>query len=159
MDQETQHGNITNRPDEQDNYVFINNRTPQTDYYCYVQALCENDVYGYWSEPFKFTTLCSGQPLPYYTNFNEVSINELPDCWSHNVEITGSFLEPQFVPYVTKNISQGTDSMSLFMRAVSGSNGLNTMAIFPQFSHDFPNVTLLFMTLPSTYSTKVGFSP
>ena len=49
--------------------------------------------------------------------------------------------------------------MSLFMRAVSGSNGVNTMAILPQFYHDLRNVTLRFKTLPSTYSIKVGIMP
>lgn len=54
-----------------------------TAYSCYVQAACGGVDQSYWTGPKTFTTLCNGSvPIPYFENFDAVTLPALPNCMS-----------------------------------------------------------------------------
>ena len=53
--------------------------SPATDYKLYVRSVCGGTP-GSWSPGFPFRTPCNALPLPYYTGFNDATLNDA--CWS-----------------------------------------------------------------------------
>ena len=73
----------------------VNGLTANTDYKFYVRSDCGSDQSV---EVFKaFTTPCAGYPtasLPFEENFNNVTANTIPDCWSKIEYVSGTTSYP-----------------------------------------------------------------
>lgn len=57
--------------------------TPETIYYYYIQAHCDENNNSTWIGG-NFTTRCADKPIPYINDFNayESSTTSFPDCWT-----------------------------------------------------------------------------
>ena len=82
--------------------------TPQTDYDFYVMALCGTAGNSVWSGPYTFTTLCAGFTLTsgYSQNFDNLVVNDLPDCWFVNNGATFEVSTGTNAAYSTPNYGE-----------------------------------------------------
>jgi hypothetical protein len=82
--------------------------TPQTDYDFYVMALCGTAGNSIWSGPYTFSTLCAGFTLTsgYSQNFDNLVVNDLPDCWFVNNGATFEVSTGTNAAYSTPNYGE-----------------------------------------------------
>ena len=67
--------------------------SPNTTYYCYINANCGNGDVSGWSEPLIFKTLCSPVNVPYVENFDNYGVGDgsLPTCWNDLTALIGDW--------------------------------------------------------------------
>ena len=87
--------NIYYKADTEDDYSSVNNVTvtdngyelgnlaPETTYYVYVAAVCEDGSEAPSSSSIIFTTLCAHEATPYSEDFN--AGNTIPNCWERYI--------------------------------------------------------------------------
>jgi hypothetical protein len=63
-------------------FATLTNLTPLTRYDVRVKALCSQTDSSDWSAVFSFTTNCPAFPLSLSYDFDELSPNSAPDCWT-----------------------------------------------------------------------------
>lgn len=56
----------------------VEDLTENTEYHCYVQAVCGEGIVSEWSDGVAFTLQCSGKKLPYEEDFET---KDVLDCW------------------------------------------------------------------------------
>jgi hypothetical protein len=90
--------------------IIIEGLSDQTSYDIYIQTICSQEPYitSVWSGPFSFSTICNNFDVPFFENFELVSPNTIPICWTTTTGIIS-----------TANMS------SLGLNAISGSNALS----------------------------------
>ncbi len=67
----------------------LENLTPETTYYIYVQAFCGAGYLSEWSEAVSFTTSCAPSILPLSEGFNTSGTSVFPNCWTQQF-VTGT---------------------------------------------------------------------
>ena len=89
--------------------TLIANLTSGTAYQAYVRAICSAGDTSAWSRPVDFTPYCSPVSIPYTENFDSLTANTFPDCWSYT--LTNSYYSSvSYAPKVYSSSSYVTSS-------------------------------------------------
>lgn len=64
------------------NPLFVDGLTDNTQYEFIVQAVCEDDEISEWSNSLIFNTACVAFEIPFTENFDNATLNEMPNCWT-----------------------------------------------------------------------------
>ena len=103
-----------------------------TDYEYYVRTVCGPGNNSIWIGPISFTTKCSPLMAPYFRDFDNDVVNEVPNCWSSYIMGSGSSFASVYVQGTTNSYSSPN---ALYIYNYVGTVGSDTtMAITPNFS-------------------------
>jgi hypothetical protein len=69
--------------------ISLSNLSPNTNYFVFIRSACEAGEFSNWSPAASFTTECDVD-LPIVQNFDDVTVPDLPTCWS-SVAVFSSF--------------------------------------------------------------------
>ncbi len=67
--------NITNT------FLELDGLNPSTNYQFYVRSVCSDTETSQWSTGYSFTTGCGAVVLPFFENFDNVYMYDIPECW------------------------------------------------------------------------------
>lgn len=146
--------------------VRIDNLTPSTQYFVYVQNLCEDENSEVSMKYARFLTDCpqegKGFKAPYFNDFDATTATgsgNKPDCWTGVYLTHDTVATTQTYPYVNttaSNAYSGSNSMYMYSYWYSTSSNNKTIAVAPLVQGNLSDYMISFYAKRSGTTTSYG---
>lgn len=146
--------------------VRIDNLTPSTQYFAYVQNLCEDENSEVSMKYARFLTDCpqegKGFKAPYFNDFDATTATgsgNKPDCWTGVYLTHDTVATTQTYPYVNttaSNAYSGSNSMYMYSYWYSTSSNNKTIAVAPLVQGNLSDYMISFYAKRSGTTTSYG---
>ena len=122
--------------------IEFNGLLPQTPYYIYARALCEDGQASIWAAT-SFNTACEAvDVLPYVMDFEDETVSSIPSCWTV-ARSSGSASDYPYV-YSSGTYAHGGTKSFAWGTSYTYSEPATTWASLPPMEEDIKNLEMSF---------------